>query len=71
MLNAAESAGFGVLITLDKGFEHQQNLEGRSIAVILLKARNSNSRHELAPLFDKALRLVNETLPGTILVIES
>jgi predicted nuclease of predicted toxin-antitoxin system len=32
LLNAAESAGFDVLLTVDRGFEYQQNLAGRKIA---------------------------------------
>ena len=36
LLNAAEAAGFDVLMTTDKNIRHQQNLAGRKIAVIVL-----------------------------------
>jgi predicted nuclease of predicted toxin-antitoxin system len=36
LLNAAESAGFEVLVTADQNFVFQQNLTGRKIAVVVL-----------------------------------
>jgi predicted nuclease of predicted toxin-antitoxin system len=36
LLNAAEAAGFDMLITTDKNMRYQQNLTGRKIAIILL-----------------------------------
>jgi hypothetical protein len=36
LLNAAEAAGFEVLVTTDKNFTHQQNLQGRRIAIVVL-----------------------------------
>jgi hypothetical protein len=35
LLRAAEAATFDVLLTVDRGFEYQQNLENRKIAVII------------------------------------
>jgi len=40
LLQAAEAAGFDVLITVDRGFEYQQNLEGRRIAVVVFCGRS-------------------------------
>ncbi|HLK62528.1 MAG TPA: hypothetical protein VKU19_03755 [Bryobacteraceae bacterium] len=37
LLDAAEAAGFDVLITTDKNIQYQQNLTGRKIAIILLR----------------------------------
>ena len=37
LLEAAESAGFTLLITLDRGFETQQSLAGKRISVAILK----------------------------------
>jgi hypothetical protein len=38
LLNAAEKAGFDVLVTGDKTLEYEQNMSGRMIAVVLLSA---------------------------------
>lgn len=40
LLDAAESAGFDVLLTGDRGFGHQQNLAGRKIAVLILRTKS-------------------------------
>ena len=42
LLSRAEEAGFELLVTLDRGFETQQNMEGRNIAVAVLKPRNQS-----------------------------
>ena len=36
LLEAAESAGFDLLLTTDKNLRDQQNLEGRRIAILVL-----------------------------------
>ena len=36
LLRAAEDAAFDVLVTSDKGIKYQQNLTGRSIALVVL-----------------------------------
>lgn len=36
LLNAAEAAGFDVLVTSDKSIRYQQNLTGRKIALVVL-----------------------------------
>ena len=36
LLTAAEAAGFDVLVTTDKNIRYQQNLTGRTIAIIVL-----------------------------------
>jgi len=33
LLNLAESNGFEIFVTMDKGLEYEQNLAGRSIAI--------------------------------------
>ena len=40
LLGAAEDAGFEVLVTGDLSMEYQQNLTGRSIAVVVLSSQN-------------------------------
>ena len=36
LLTAAETAGFDVLVTTDKNIRYQQNLVGRTIAIVVL-----------------------------------
>jgi hypothetical protein len=36
LLDAAENAGFQVMVTSDKRIKHQQNLAGRTIAIVVL-----------------------------------
>jgi predicted nuclease of predicted toxin-antitoxin system len=40
LLNAAESGGFQVFVTGDRNLERQQNLEGRTIAIVVLTRNN-------------------------------
>ena len=44
----AEELGFHVFLTLDKGIAYEQNLAGRGLAVILLRA-NSSRLADLLP----------------------
>lgn len=36
LLNAAEAAGFDLLVTMDKNMQYQQNLSGRVISIVVL-----------------------------------
>jgi hypothetical protein len=36
LLNAAEEAGYDLLLTTDRNMQYQQNIEGRKIAVVIL-----------------------------------
>ena len=40
LLDAAEAEGFDIRLTADKGFQHQQNLRNRRIAVVILSRGN-------------------------------
>jgi len=40
LLAAAESAGFALMITTDKSIRYQQNLSGRSIALLVLSTND-------------------------------
>ncbi len=48
LLTAAETAKFDVFLTVDQGIEYQQNLSGRSIAIIIVRAE-SNRLADLLP----------------------
>ena len=41
LLAAAEAAKFDVLLTVDHGFEYEQNLTGRSIAILIIHAKSN------------------------------
>jgi predicted nuclease of predicted toxin-antitoxin system len=41
LLSLAQQSGFQVFLTLDRGLEYEQNLNGREIAVVLISARSS------------------------------
>ena len=36
LIDAAERAGFGVLVTADRNLQYQQSLTGRQIAIVVL-----------------------------------
>jgi predicted nuclease of predicted toxin-antitoxin system len=42
LLQAAEDAGFAVMVTCDKNMAYQQNLQGRKLALIVLSTNNWN-----------------------------
>jgi hypothetical protein len=44
LLEAAEAAGFDVLITVDQNIPDQQNLAGRAISLLILCENNSPLR---------------------------
>jgi hypothetical protein len=49
LLRVAENAGFQVIVTADKRIKYQQNLEGRTIAlVVLMQGRWGPIRKRLA-----------------------
>jgi hypothetical protein len=67
LLNAAEVAGFQVLVTTDKNLRYQQSLAGRRIAVIVL----GQGRWRLIQLrIDEIVAAVNAAKPGTFTEVE-
>jgi predicted nuclease of predicted toxin-antitoxin system len=44
LLSLAEKSDFEVFLTLDRGLEYEQNLQGRNIAVILIRSKSSSIR---------------------------
>ena len=67
LLNAAEDAGFEVLITTDKNMVTQQNLKGRAIAIVVL----GNSQWRIVQRHvRKIASAVNAATPGSCVEIE-
>ncbi len=67
LLRVAEEAGFEVLLTPDTGLPHQQNLQGRKLAVVIL----TKNRWLLVRLrMTEIVGAVNSARPGTYSVVE-
>jgi predicted nuclease of predicted toxin-antitoxin system len=62
LLRLAEGA-FDVFVTLDEGFRYQQNLSGRKIAVLLIRAK-SNRLADLLPLAEACHKAISTIQPG-------
>jgi hypothetical protein len=69
LVSLAENAGVQVFVSLDQGIEFQQNLTGRNIAVILLRAK-SNRLADLMPLAAKILTSLSSIEPGLLVRIQ-
>lgn len=62
LLDAAEAAGFDVLVTTDKNLRYQQNLTGRKLAIVVLgQGRWSLVRRHVAAV----VAAVNAATPGS------
>lgn len=68
LLTAAEEAGFSVLVTVDQGMPYEQNLRGRTIAIVILHAQ-SNRLKDLLPHIPEALDRFESIKPGEIVKI--
>jgi predicted nuclease of predicted toxin-antitoxin system len=65
LLSLAEEQGFQVFVTMDKGIEFEQNLAGRRIGVLILRAA-SNRLADLLPLTQACLKSIPSIKPGQI-----
>jgi hypothetical protein len=66
LLSLAENAGFDLFFTMDKGLQYQQNLAGRSIAVLILRAK-SNRLADLLPHVEACLSIMASIQPGQVI----
>lgn len=67
LLRVAEEAGFELLLTTDKNLRYQQNLAGRSIAIVVLG--NSTWRFVRSHL-DLVRLAVNAATPGSYVEVD-
>lgn len=67
LLDLAE-VKFDVLVTIDTNLRHQQNLTGRKIAIVILRAR-SNRLTDLIPHFPACLKALQSIKPGEIIYV--
>lgn len=66
-MQAAEDAGFDVLLTTDTNLPHQQNLQGRKRAVIIL---GKNRWKLIEPKMKEIVAAVDAARPGAYSVVE-
>ena len=67
LLGVAEEAGFEVLLTTDTSLPHQQNLQGRKLAIVIL---TKNRWILIKPRMTEIVAAVNSARPGTYSVVE-
>ena len=67
LLNAAEQAGFDLLLTTDRNMGYQQNLAGRKIAIVVLGVQQWP---QLRPQIQIVTDAISAALPGSYLEVE-
>ncbi len=65
LLSLAEAAGCEVFLTLDSGIQYQQNMSGRVIAVVIIRAW-SNRLADLKPHVDACRRAIESINSGEV-----
>jgi predicted nuclease of predicted toxin-antitoxin system len=68
LLDAAEDAGYDVLVTVDRNIPDQQNLSGRKISILIL-CGPSNRLRDLAPMAPAAIAALTSIEPGQVVRI--
>lgn len=69
LLDAAEGAGFDVLITVDQSIPDQQNLSGRKISLVIL-CGPTNRLRDLVLLVPAAISALGSIGPGDVVRIK-
>jgi hypothetical protein len=67
LLAAVEAAGFDILVTADKTLQYEQNMEGRTLAIVSLSA---NDWQIIEPHVHKILAAVEASCPGSFITVE-
>ena len=67
-LLAEADAQFDVLVTLDQNIRYQQNLTGRKIAVLIVRAR-SNRLADMEPHFPACIAALRAIQPGMVIEV--
>ena len=68
LIRAAESAGYAILLSVDKGIPHQQNLAARQLSIILVRSR-TNQIEDLTPLVGAILEAFDKIIPGQFITV--
>lgn len=67
-LLALTEGSYDVFLTLDKGIKYQQNLSGRGIAVVIIKAQ-SNRLEDLAEQVPACLAALKQVQAGQVILV--
>jgi hypothetical protein len=67
LLDAAEAAGFDLLVTADKNIYYQQNLTGRKISIVVL---GNAQWPALRPYVERVVTAVDAATPGSFTKVE-
>jgi predicted nuclease of predicted toxin-antitoxin system len=68
-LLALAEGNYDVLVTIDKNIRHQQNMTGRHIAILIIRAP-SNDISDIEPRISEALVALQSIQPGQIVEID-
>ncbi len=68
LLVLAEKSGWRVLLTIDQGLPYQQNLAGRTISLVIIRAK-SNRLPDLLPWVPAILSALRSLRPGQAVYI--
>jgi predicted nuclease of predicted toxin-antitoxin system len=68
LLALAERQGFEVFITMDRGIRYEQNLVGRSLAIIIIRAK-SNRLVDLLPHASACLAQMRSIRSGQVVLV--
>src|SRR5262249_35451251 len=61
---------FDVLLSVDQGMPYQRNIEGLSIAMVIIKAR-SNAINDFGPKMPEVLRVLATIQPGQVVQVDA
>jgi predicted nuclease of predicted toxin-antitoxin system len=70
LLEAAEAAGYDVLLTVDQGIPHQHRRGDRRLAVVVLHS-STNQLQDLLPLVDRIVQVLANIQPGETVAVPS
>jgi hypothetical protein len=66
LLSSAESAGYDLFLTMDKGLQYRQNLSGRRIAILIVRGR-SDRLEDLLPHLEACRSIMRSSQPGQVI----
>ena len=68
LLTQAEKSGFSALLTADKGIKNQQRMEGRSIAVVIIRGPDNKLKTHLTIIPD-VIDILKVIQPGQVIEV--
>lgn len=68
LLLLAEEKGFQIFFTMDRGVQYQQNLTGRSIAILIVRTR-SNRLTDLFPHVESCRSIMTTIQAGELILV--